>query len=141
MMDKNIPIIVLGSGGHAKVLIETLRENQIPIVGVTSLTLNKNDDFLGLKVIGNDGSGEANATNSYEMYIDVRNLPDYEGYDPTNKIPFFKDMWGAGSKFIDDAADQSIQIKGCEADTNSIKRTSKEYQGNMEQDQIEIKER
>ena len=40
MMDKNIPIIVLGSGGHAKVLIETLRENQIPIVGVTSLTLN-----------------------------------------------------------------------------------------------------
>ena len=73
-----------------------------------------------IKVIGNDGSGEANATNSYEMYIDVRNLPDYEGYDPTNKIPFFKDMWGAGSKFIDDAADQSIQIKGFDLNFDTL---------------------
>ena len=38
-----------------------------------------------IKVIGNDGSGEATATNTYEMYIDVRNLPDYAGYDPQTK--------------------------------------------------------
>ena len=67
MMDKNIPIIVLGSGGHAKVLIETLRENQIPIVGVTSLTLNKNDDFLGLKVIVNDD--DVNKYNQREILL------------------------------------------------------------------------
>ena len=33
-----------------------------------------------IKVIGNDGSGEATAINSQDMYIDVRNLPDYAGY-------------------------------------------------------------
>ncbi len=73
-----------------------------------------------IRVIGDDGSGESNATNSYIMYIDVRNLPDYAGYDSTNKIPFFKDMWGSDSKFIDDAADQSIQIKGFDLDFDAL---------------------
>ena len=73
-----------------------------------------------IKVIGNDGSGEINATNSQDIYIDVRNLPDYAGYDPTNKIPFFKDMWGAGSKFIDDAANQEIQIKGFDLNFDTL---------------------
>ena len=63
-----------------------------------------------VRVIADDGSGEANATRSSEVYINVRNLPDYAGYDPTNKLPFFKDMWGDDAVFIDDAASQSIQI-------------------------------
>jgi hypothetical protein len=73
-----------------------------------------------IKVIGNDGSGEATAINTYEMYIDVRNLPDYAGYDSTNKIPFFKDMWGADSKFIDDALTQEIQIKGFDLNFDTL---------------------
>ena len=36
-----------------------------------------------------------NAQTTNNIRIDVRNLPDYDGYDPTNKIPFFKDMWGS----------------------------------------------
>ena len=63
---------------------------------------------------------KANATQSQTIYIDVRNLPDYDGYDSSNKIPFFKDMWGAGAKFIDDAADQSIQIKGFDLDFDTL---------------------
>ena len=31
-----------------------------------------------IKVIGDDGSGESNATTSQTIYIDVRNLPDYD---------------------------------------------------------------
>ena len=54
------------------------------------------------------------------MYIDVRNLPDYAGYDPTNKIPFFKDMWGADSRFTDDAAIQEIQIKGFDLNFDTL---------------------
>ena len=73
-----------------------------------------------IRVIGDDGSGESNSANSYTMYIDVRNLPDYAGYDSTNKIPFFKDMWGSDSKFIDDATDQSIQIKGFDLDFDAL---------------------
>ena len=65
-----------------------------------------------VKVIGNDGSGEDNATVSRDLWIDVKNVPDYEGYDPTNKIPFFRDMWGEETQFIDDATNQSVKIKG-----------------------------
>ena len=36
------------------------------------------------------------------------------------KFPFFKDMWGSDSKFIDDAADQSIQIKGFDLDFDTL---------------------
>ena len=45
-----------------------------------------------VKVIADDGSGESNATRSEIIRFNVKNVPDYEGYDPTNKIPFFKDM-------------------------------------------------
>ena len=48
-------------------------------------------------VIGNDGSGEANAATSNKLYIEVRNLPDNAGNDTTNKIPYLKDLWGSGS--------------------------------------------
>ena len=54
MTDLEKPVIVLGSGGHAKVLIEILRENETPIAGVTSLDLKRGEDFMGLKVIGTD---------------------------------------------------------------------------------------
>ena len=54
------------------------------------------------------------------MNVEVRNLPDYAGYDPTNKIPFFKDMWGSGAKYIDDAATQEIQIKGFDLDFDTL---------------------
>ena len=33
-----------------------------------------------------------------------------------NKIPFFKDMWGGNSRFIDDDPNQAIQIKGFDLD-------------------------
>ncbi|SVC83953.1 uncharacterized protein METZ01_LOCUS336807, partial [marine metagenome] len=73
-----------------------------------------------ITVIGNDGSGEANATNTQQLWINVRNLPDYDGYDPTNKVPFFKEMWDDQTTFIDDATDQSVQIKGYDLDFDTL---------------------
>ena len=73
-----------------------------------------------ITVIGNDGSGEANATNTQQLWINVRNLPDYDGYDPTNKIPFFKEMWDDQTTFIDDATDQAVQIKGYDLDFDTL---------------------
>ena len=61
-----------------------------------------------VRVVGNDGSGESNATRTQDLWIEVKNIPDYEGYDASNKIPFFKDMWGQETQFIDDATDQSV---------------------------------
>ena len=75
-----------------------------------------------VKVIANDGSGatDGTATNEQTLWIEVKNVPDYEGYDSTNKIPFFVDMWGAETKFLDDAVDQSIKIKGFDLDFDTL---------------------
>jgi sugar O-acyltransferase (sialic acid O-acetyltransferase NeuD family) len=48
-------IIILGSGGHAKVVIDILeRMNKYRIIGVTSVSLEKGSSFLGYPVLGDD---------------------------------------------------------------------------------------
>ncbi len=48
-------IIVLGSGGHAKVVIDILNlMPNIQIIGVTSNSIEKGNSFFGYPVIGND---------------------------------------------------------------------------------------
>jgi len=49
------PVIVIGSGGHAKVVIEILHAlNNYTIIGVTSNSLHKGDLFAGYNVLGED---------------------------------------------------------------------------------------
>lgn len=47
-------VIIVGDGGHAKIVIDILREmNQYDLLGVTSKQTNKSE-FYGLPVLGND---------------------------------------------------------------------------------------
>ena len=78
----------------------------------------RNYNQYKVKVIGNDGSGEANAETTQMLYIDVRNIP--EGTFDGNRVPFFRDMWGEETQFIDDASDQSIKIKGFDLDFDPL---------------------
>lgn len=48
-------IIVIGTGGHAKVVIDILESmKNIQIIGVTSKDLQADDHFFGYKVLGDD---------------------------------------------------------------------------------------
>lgn len=52
-------IIIVGSGGHAKVVIDILHEmalisKDIKIIGVTSNSLSISDSFFGYPILGND---------------------------------------------------------------------------------------
>ena len=50
-----LPVIVLGGGGHAKVLIDTLYSMSVPVLGVVDPDAGKHDQLiLGVPVIGND---------------------------------------------------------------------------------------
>jgi UDP-perosamine 4-acetyltransferase len=56
-MKKVKKIIVIGSGGHAKVVIDILHEmGNYEIIGVTSNSLLKGTIFSGYKVLGDDNS-------------------------------------------------------------------------------------
>ena len=51
----NRPIIVLGAGGHAKVLIDAMRLTGATIIGIVDADLNlQGNKILGVTVIGND---------------------------------------------------------------------------------------
>lgn len=52
--DNQKPIIVLGSGGHAKVLIEALRQSGREIVGLTDPIKSGASEYFGVKVLGDD---------------------------------------------------------------------------------------
>ena len=48
-----IPTIILGAGGHAKVLIDALGLLSVPVIGVTDVKKVKGS-FCGVRIIGND---------------------------------------------------------------------------------------
>ena len=51
----NKPVIVLGAGGHAKVIVESLRRCSITIIGLTDIAPGKKGANLsGAPVIGDD---------------------------------------------------------------------------------------
>jgi UDP-perosamine 4-acetyltransferase len=53
----SLPVIILGGGGHAKVLIDALRLSGIEIIGIVdSDPQKKATDVLGVPVVGNDDS-------------------------------------------------------------------------------------
>jgi len=54
VIEGGLPALILGAGGHAKVLIEALRLNQKNIIGVVTPELDSGASFYGLPVIGSD---------------------------------------------------------------------------------------
>jgi sugar O-acyltransferase (sialic acid O-acetyltransferase NeuD family) len=48
------PVILLGCGGHAKVILETLLDNNIKIIGATDISLDNDFVFSDIPIIGND---------------------------------------------------------------------------------------
>jgi len=48
------PVIVLGAGGHAKVLIEALRQSGREIVGLTDPAKTGTHEYFGVKILGDD---------------------------------------------------------------------------------------
>jgi sugar O-acyltransferase (sialic acid O-acetyltransferase NeuD family) len=54
-MTSSLPIIVLGTGGHAKVVIDAMRAINMPIIGATDLAPDTHGtSILGIPVLGND---------------------------------------------------------------------------------------
>lgn len=54
-MKTSLPIIILGAGGHAKVLIDALRLQSLEIIAIVDADLNKKGQALmGVPVVGSD---------------------------------------------------------------------------------------
>jgi sugar O-acyltransferase (sialic acid O-acetyltransferase NeuD family) len=54
-MDESKPVIILGAGGHASVLIDALQKQNIDIMGITDPDETRwGQEFMGIEILGSD---------------------------------------------------------------------------------------
>ena len=54
MIEEFLPLLILGAGGHTKVLLEALLRGQHKIIGVVTPNLDSGTNYLGVTVLGSD---------------------------------------------------------------------------------------
>ena len=54
MREELLPLLILGAGGHTKVLLEALLREQHKIIGIVTPDLDSGTDYLGVAVLGSD---------------------------------------------------------------------------------------
>ncbi|WP_446809997.1 acetyltransferase [Methylomonas sp. 2BW1-5-20] len=71
----NKPVILLGSGGHAKVLLSILRRCNFEIVGVTDPSRTVGENWLGCKVLGEDQAVRTFSPRDVALVNGIGSLP------------------------------------------------------------------
>lgn len=90
-------VIIIGSGGHAKVVIDIIQEmGEFNIIGITSESLLKGDLFLGYEVLGNDDVLQ-NYTNDSQVLV-AMGLGGYVNNTLRSKV--YADVKKIGLSFI-----------------------------------------
>ena len=73
------PIILLGGGGHARVLLNLLRRLQVEILGFTDPQRKEGDDFFGVNLLGSDTAVLNYAAEHIELVNGLGSLPKDTG--------------------------------------------------------------
>lgn len=134
----SLPVIILGGGGHAKVLIEALRASGVTILGITDAdTAKRNTSVMGIRILGDDAEVEHHAPESVLL---VNGLGSIER--PTARAAIFDAFVARGYSFAtvvhpsavvasDVRMDQGVQIMagaviqpGCTIGANTIVNTN-----------------
>tara|TARA_B100001250_G_C19799520_1_gene790328 strand:+ start:1876 stop:2505 length:630 start_codon:yes stop_codon:yes gene_type:complete len=75
MNTKAKPVIILGAGGHAGVLIETLNKLEINILGLTVASDNPIKQFQGIKILGDDSQVSKYSPDEVLLVNGIGSLP------------------------------------------------------------------
>ena len=70
-----LPCLVLGAGGHAKVLIEALRLSKNEIVGILTPDMKAGSEFMGVPVLGGDEVIDRFAPDQIQLINGVGSVP------------------------------------------------------------------
>ena len=69
------PIIILGAGGHAKVVADALIQAKYDILGFITPDKNHVDEIFGLPILGNDNEIDAYSTEEVLLVNGIGLLP------------------------------------------------------------------
>ncbi len=75
----NKPVILLGSGGHARVLLGMLQRCNIDIAGVTDPARSIDEEWLGCKILGDDSAVAAFTPECVALVNGIGSLPRDSG--------------------------------------------------------------
>ncbi|MDD1619892.1 MAG: acetyltransferase [Methylococcaceae bacterium] len=73
------PVILLGSGGHARVLLGMLRRLDVEILGIVDPHRSAADEYLGVGILGGDEVIFAYAADRVELVNGIGSLPGDAG--------------------------------------------------------------
>ena len=68
------PVIVLGSGGHARVLLDVLLLQQVDVIGLVDPRVNRGDNVLGVNILGGDEAVLAYLSDEVELVNGVGSI-------------------------------------------------------------------
>ena len=74
------PVIIIGAGGHAKVIIDILSDNKIKIAGIVDIKYRKGQKVYGIDVIGNDDELEKIDAEEYMLINAIGYMPEGKPY-------------------------------------------------------------
>jgi len=81
------PVILLGAGGHAKVLLEVLRIQGCNVLGLATPDLEKGSRFFGLEVLGDDDQLKRYNPSEIDIVNGIGSLPFQQlRWSVSNKI-------------------------------------------------------
>ncbi|MBD9355071.1 acetyltransferase [Methylomonas albis] len=69
------PVILLGSGGHARVLLDMLRRLEIEILGIADPHRLPGSEHFGVRILGDDSAIRAYATDGIALVNGIGSLP------------------------------------------------------------------
>lgn len=75
-MNCTLPVIILGAGGHGKVVINALLASKREIIGIVDSHHQVGDQVLGVKVIGDDTKVFEFSPSAVELVNGIGALPD-----------------------------------------------------------------
>lgn len=90
-----LPVIVLGAGGHAKVLIDVLRLTRRAVIGaLTPDRQSWGNEILGIPVLGGDDQLERYSAEKIELVNGIGSVGDFE-----QRVQIFEKFKGRGFHF------------------------------------------
>lgn len=90
------PVILLGSGGHARVLLGMLRRLQVEVLGVTDPQRTAGSDWLGCVVLGSDEAVKNYAVEQIDLVNGIGSIPRDSGL----RARLFTQFTALGYQFI-----------------------------------------
>lgn len=88
------PVIIIGGGGHAKVLIDALRLRSVRILGIMDPALAKGTRILDLPVLGDDAAVDAYGPDQVDLVNALGSI-----HVPVQRKAIFERFSGKGYRF------------------------------------------